>query len=143
MKTEFYTETLGDQTQVNFDDLQGEVLDRCDHSIFYAITGEDDKGRQYSATSEYCCGEFECITDIVRETWMWRNKKPYQARVLLKSIRYWRSVINGDVEAKRPMAYYNNKLKHYTQSNIDYLEKLSNQPKTGQAFNFDNDPPII
>lgn len=56
---------------------------------------------------------------------MWHNKRPYQARTLLKSIRYWQSVANGDQPAKKPIAYYRNKLSYYTSRDIKYLENLS------------------
>lgn len=56
---------------------------------------------------------------------MKHNKKPYQARPLLKSIRYWQSVVNGKISPKRPLAYYINKLKFYSQDDIDYLEAVS------------------
>ena len=64
MKTEKYTSESGVETQVHFDDLKGEIIDSVDHSTFYGITGFDANGNQYSATSEYCCGEFEGITGI-------------------------------------------------------------------------------
>lgn len=58
---------------------------------------------------------------------MWHNKKPYQARVFLKSIRYWQSVANGSVPPKRKFAYYVNKLKFYTEADIEYLEEVAKQ----------------
>lgn len=64
MKTETYTNEKGIDVQVNFDHLQGEIIDSVDHSVFYGITGYDANGNEYSATSEFCCGEFEGITDI-------------------------------------------------------------------------------
>lgn len=64
MKTETYTNEHGVEIRVHFDDIQGEVIDRVDHSVFYAITGFDANGNEYTATSEFCCGEFEAITDI-------------------------------------------------------------------------------
>lgn len=64
MKKETYTSESGVETQVHFEDLKGEVIDAVDHSTFYGITGFDANGNKYSATSEYCCGEFEGITDI-------------------------------------------------------------------------------
>lgn len=64
MQTETYINENGNEIQVHFNDLQGEIIDAVDHSTFYAIEGFDANGNKYSATSEYCCGEFECITDI-------------------------------------------------------------------------------
>lgn len=143
MKTAIYTDNIGNQTEITFDDIMGQEIDRVDRSVFYVIHGEDSLGRQYSATSEFCCGEFEGITEIERISHMHHNRKPYQARPLLKSIKYWQSVVNGTLAAKRPLAYYKNKLSYYTKDDIDYLEKLSTQDQRGQAFNFDNEPPII
>lgn len=51
------------------------------------------------------------------------EKRPYQARQLLKSIRYWQSVVNGELPAKRRFAYYVNKLAWYTEADIAYLEE--------------------
>lgn len=56
---------------------------------------------------------------------MKNNLKPYQARPLLKSITYWQSVVNGYSEPKRPLAYYYNKLRFYSQKDIDELIELS------------------
>lgn len=63
MKTEIYYNGES-EIKVHFDDLQGEVIDSVDHSVFYGITGVDDNGNEYSATSQFCCGEFEGIEDI-------------------------------------------------------------------------------
>ena len=63
MRTETYFNGTS-EVEVIFDDLQGEVIDGVDHSTFYGIKGYGRDGNEYSATSEYCCGEFECITDI-------------------------------------------------------------------------------
>lgn len=64
MKTTIYTTESGTEVQVHFDDLQGEIIDAVDHSVFYGIEGFDANGNKYSATSEFTCGEFEQITDI-------------------------------------------------------------------------------
>jgi hypothetical protein len=53
------------------------------------------------------------------------EKKPYEARAKLKSIRYWQSVVSGEVPPKRPLAYYKNKLEFYPQEKINHLEKLA------------------
>lgn len=108
---------------VVWDDLQIEAIDAIERSVFYKCSGYDSLGRQYVGVSEFCCDELEGVQDIERITHMHRNKKAYQARVLLKSIRYWQSVVNGELEPKRPMAYYKNKLAYYHQSDIDYLVK--------------------
>jgi hypothetical protein len=42
----------------------GEIIDKVDHSVFYAATGFDAEQKEYSGTAEYCCGEFEGIEDI-------------------------------------------------------------------------------
>jgi hypothetical protein len=125
MKTENFIETDDGITEVTFDGLQVELLDRCDHSAFYKCTGFDSLGRQYEASIEHCCDEYGDITDIERVSYMHHNRKPYQARTLLKSIRYWQSVVNGAVSPKRPIAYYKNKLSYYTKIDIDYLEKIT------------------
>lgn len=125
MKTAIYTDNLDNETEVTFDDLQYQVMDSVDHSTFYECRGYDNLGRQYSGSVEYCCGEFEDITDIEMISHMHHNRKPYQARPLLKSIRYWQSVVNGVVEPKRPLAYYKNKLAYFTKIDIDYLKKLT------------------
>jgi hypothetical protein len=111
--------------KVYFDNLQIQEIDRVDHSIFYTCTGYDDLGRQYEGTAEYCCDEFEAITDIEMVSHMHHNRKPYQARVLLKSIKYWQLVVGGKLQAKRPMAYYKNKLDYYTESDIIYLTQMA------------------
>ncbi|ASU34387.1 hypothetical protein [Mucilaginibacter xinganensis] len=64
MQTETYTNENGTEILVHFDDLQVELLDRCDHSAFYKCTGYDANGTEYVGTAEFCCGEFEAITDI-------------------------------------------------------------------------------
>lgn len=56
---------------------------------------------------------------------MRHDKKPYQALVLLKSIRYWQSVVARKEPAKRRMAYYVNKLKWYSDRDIEYLERVA------------------
>jgi len=84
-----YTDLLGNETTVTFDDLEVELLDKCDHSIFYKCTGYDSLGRQYEATVEKCCDEYLEITDIEMLSYMWHNKKPHQARLRLKAIRFW------------------------------------------------------
>jgi hypothetical protein len=61
---------------------------------------------------------------------MRHDKKPYQARPLLRSIRYWQSVVNGENPPKRPMAYYVNQLKFYTEDDIKYLEFMITQDYT-------------
>lgn len=113
--------------QVNFDDLQVELIDRVEHSCFYKATGYDAMGRQYEATSEFCCGDFEAVSDIERVSNMHHNRKPYQARTLLKSINYWKDVISGNKTAKRPLAYYKNKLSYYTEIDIKYLSDTSSK----------------
>lgn len=143
MKKAIYIDNLDNETEVTFDDLEYQIMDKEDHSIFFECRGFDALGRQYSGSIEYCCGEYESVTDIERISHMHHNRKPYQARPLLKSIRYWQAVVKGTLEAKRPLAYYKNRLSYYTKVDIDYLEKLSTQGQRGQAFNFDNDPPII
>lgn len=111
--------------KVTFDDLQVQELDKVDRSVFYKCTGFDELGRQYEGVCEYCCDDLEGITDIQMISYMWHNKKPYQARARLKSINFWQSVINGDLEPKKPMNYYKNKLSYYTESDIEYLKKLA------------------
>lgn len=64
MQTETYITDSGVEIQVHFDDLHGEIIDSVDHSVFFGIEGFDANGTKYSATSEFCCGEFEGITDI-------------------------------------------------------------------------------
>ncbi len=123
METVIYETLLGDKIEVTFDDLQVEILDRCDHSIFYKCTGYDKVGRIYEATAEFCCGEFEGITDIEMVSYLWHNKKPGRARMLLKSIEFWQKVIAGEIEPKKPMAYYVNKLSWYKPHDIEYLKK--------------------
>lgn len=56
---------------------------------------------------------------------MRHDKKPYQARMLLKSIRYWQAVVAGEQPAKRRMAYYVNKLKWHGEGDIEYLERVA------------------
>jgi|SRR5215217_3218314 len=125
MEKLIHEDSLGSFFTVFWDDLQIDRIESIERSVFYKCTGYDALGREYEGISEYCCGEFEGITEVERITHMHRNKKPYQARVLLKSIRYWQSIINGEVEPKRPLAYYENKLKYYHKSDIDYLVKLA------------------
>jgi hypothetical protein len=63
MRTEIYSNGTT-EVEVVFDDLHGELIDSVDHSVFYGIKGYGRDGNEYSATSEFCCGEFEGITDI-------------------------------------------------------------------------------
>lgn len=125
MKIANFIESDESITEVTFDDLEVELLDRVEYSNFYLCTGFDKLGRQYEGTVERCCGEYEEITDIERVSYMHHNRKPYQARTLLKSIRYWQSVVSGLESPKRPLAYYKNKLAYYTKIDIDYLTNLS------------------
>lgn len=121
MKTLIHKDNLDREFTVFWDDLQIEVVDSVERSVFYKCSGYDNLGRQYTGVSEFCCDEFEGVEDVERISHMHHNRKPYQARVLLKSIRYWQSVVNGLEQPKRPLAYYKNKLNYYTQSDIDYL----------------------
>lgn len=125
MKTANFIESDDSITEVTFDDLEVELLDRVEHSSYYLCTGYDNLGRQYNGTVERCCGEYEGIEDIERVSYMHHNRKPYQARILLKSIRYWKSVVNGLQAPKRPLAYYKNKLSYYTKIDIQYLTELA------------------
>jgi len=126
MKTAYYKSLLGKQWQVTFDDLQVQEVDRIEHTVFYTCTGYDELGRIYTGVSEFTCDEFEGIMDIEMVSHMHHNRKPYQARVLLKSISHWQSVVNGEVEPKRPIAYYKNKLSYYHPHDIEYLQKTAN-----------------
>ena len=72
---------------------------------------------------------------------MRHDKKPYQARPLLKSIRYWQSVVNGVLPPKRPLAYYVNQLKWYTQDDIDYLEQVSKAKMVKRKNKFEIEHP--
>lgn len=125
MKTLTHTDNLDRIFTVHWDDLQVQPIEYIDRSVFYKCTGYDDLGRQYYGISEFCCGEFEEISEVERISHMHHNRKPYQARALLKSIRYWQSVVQGRAEPKRPLSYYKNKLDYYTQTDIDYLINLS------------------
>lgn len=66
METAIYTNECGIEITVHFDDLQIEEIDSVDHSVFYICRGIDVNGGEYEATAEFCCGEFEAITDIER-----------------------------------------------------------------------------
>ena len=50
--------------QVNFDDLEVELLDRVEASTYYKCTGFDADGNIYEGVIEKCCGEYESIEDI-------------------------------------------------------------------------------
>ncbi len=113
--------------EVTFDDLQVQKIDSVEHSVFYKCTGYDNLGRQYEGTAEFCCDELEGITDVEKVSNMHHNRKPYQARTLLKSIKYWQDVADGVLPAKRPIAYYKNKLSYYTQTDINYLKSLAHE----------------
>jgi hypothetical protein len=64
MTTEKYTNSHGVEIVVHFDDLHYQKLDIVDHSIFYECRGWDVNGTQYSGVAEFCCDEFEGISDI-------------------------------------------------------------------------------
>lgn len=123
MITLTHKDNLGSDFTVFWDDLQIEVVDSIERSIFYKCSGYDSLGRQYTGVAEFCCDELEGISDVERISHMHRNKKPFQTRKLLKSIRYWQSVVNGLQSPKRPLAYYKNKLSYYHESDIKYLEE--------------------
>lgn len=114
--------------EITFDDLEYQFMDRVEHSTFFECRGYDERGNVYAGSVERCCDEYEPVTDIELIIHA-RNieKKPYQARILLKSIRHWQSVVNGAMEPKRPMAYYVNKLDWYTDGDIVTLEKIAKQ----------------
>lgn len=118
---------IGYEISVTWDDLMIQKVDSVDHSVFYTCTGYDDFGREYTGVAEHCCGEVICISEIDRITDMHRNKKPFQARRLLKSIKYWQSVVNGLTTPKRKLAYYKNKLSYYHKSDIEYLKKTATE----------------
>lgn len=53
------------------------------------------------------------------------NYKPYEARVVLKSIRHWQNVIYKPELAKKPLAYYANRMKFWTPENIAKLNEIA------------------
>lgn len=112
--------------EITFDDMEYQYLDSVDHSATYECRGYDKRGNIYSGIVEKCCDEYGDIEDIelVSHAFI-AEKKPYKARPLLKSIRYWQNVVNGEVSPKRPLAYYKNKLSFYTDADIKTLEKIS------------------
>jgi hypothetical protein len=52
-----------------------------------------------------------------------KSMTPSQAKTKLKSIEYWQKVVNGDLPAEKPLAYYENKLKGWTTEKIQQLEE--------------------
>ncbi len=133
--------------EITFDDLEYQSLDGVDHTVIYECRGYDERGNTYTGIIDKTCdkyGDIEFIEVLLHARI--KEKKPYQARVLLKSVRYWQAVVNGAIEPKKPMAYYQNRLKFYTDGDIAEMERIAatSAVKTnGQAFNFDNDPPVI
>lgn len=61
MKTGIYIDSEGNETEVEFDDLQHELLERIDcYDAVYKAIGHDSVGNRYSAYATFSCGE--CIT---------------------------------------------------------------------------------
>jgi|ERR1700744_866161 len=114
---------------IDFDDMEYQYLshDSEERLTTYECRGQDERGNVYSGIVDCCCDEYGDISDIELVSHA-RNseKKPYRARILLKSIRYWQKVVNGELPAKRPIAYYKNKLSWYTIGDISVLDKIAN-----------------
>lgn len=64
MITQIYTDENGKQIEVVFDELQYQVIDKVDHSIYYECRGMDKDGNEYSGSAEYCCDELQQIEEI-------------------------------------------------------------------------------
>ena len=54
-----------------------------------------------------------------------KNIKPYAARAKLKSIYYWQKVVSGELPPKRPLVYYQNHLKFFSDEDIAHLEAVA------------------
>ena len=57
-------------------------------------------------------------------SFIWRLK-PHSARILWKSICYWQSVVDGIEPPKRPLAYYQNKLKSFTPEKKAIVQQIA------------------
>lgn len=53
------------------------------------------------------------------------NYKLYEARALLKSIRYWQSVCVNPTLAKRPIAYYKNQMKEWPPEKLAVINQIA------------------